>query len=160
MNINELVSSKGRFFLGGPRWHAWANAKEVLLRDDPAKASAWKRERQEIEEAGQRFTQLMAGQINAYNKSLGGAAITIIEEPKLKQYANPDATFENWENFIGTESQVAAAQERDVLTQMPAPAAAIWLARTGQGSAPLVSQTIPGYKEGPTQAVGFSAKRK
>lgn len=140
--MDDVLSSKSRTVIGNEALAKLNQLYEAHIKSDPEKASKWERERQQVNEAANRFLQLLSGDIREYYKKIGGTALTAIELPGLKQYADTGAPFSHIKNYILSESQKAHAEERAQFHQMTPAAQAMWLIQLGQGQAPIISQSV------------------
>jgi hypothetical protein len=148
ISLDDVLGTKTKAVLGSDTAAKWRNIYDALAKADPQNSSKWEAQRDKVSAAGQRINQLMAGQINAYYKEHAGAAVTVIELPRLQEYAGGNLTADKLRNFLDNESRKYAAEERTQFLQLSPAAQAMWLTRKGTDNPRLEGPNVRKY-EGP-----------
>lgn len=162
ITMDDILSTRTKATVGSDTASKWKNLYAAWAASNPENRSIYEKQRDKIEAAGNRLNQLMAGTVNSYYKDMAGAAVTVVELPRLQEYAGGNLTYDKLKNFIGEESAQAKSVEDNFIHNISPAAAAMWLTRKGVGRTPMEGPNVPKYQspEAPEQPHSASGRNK
>lgn len=160
ITMDDVLSTKTKATLGSDTASKWKNLYKAWAGASPENRSKYEAERDKIEAAGARLNQLLAGTVNSYYKDMAGAAVTVVELPRLQEYAGGNLTYDKLKTFVGEESSQAKAVEDNFIHNLPPAAAAMWLTRKGTGRTPMEGPNMRKYQAPEAQEEGRNTPTK
>lgn len=144
MKMDDVLSSKSRTVMGNETLMKLNQLYEAHIQSDPEHRSKWEEQRNAVNAAANRFMQLLSGDVREYYKSIGGSALTAVELPGLKQYADTGAPFSHIYTYVSSEANKAHAEERNQFQQLSPAAQAMALIQMGTKQTPINTQSVDG----------------